>query len=299
MKPLLILGATALLSGCRFWYKPVPVADAIGKEATVLAGDSVNVHRSDRFEVYGPSSDAVYDGYEQLNRAYRAFERHFGSPAPRLAVVLAIDSALMLDSATVRTFRERGFSVLSYVRPRGFRSPTRYGAPGYGGVLWPIAPTAARALLARFADKQVKANSEQSDSALLERLPLWYRAAVIRLVGDVGTPSSDLEFLRERRSQWLPLQHLLTLVRPASADSMLDPSRRGEADELTRIIAAQSTLFARYLVEREGLPVLGRLGRGYLSGRALNDMIAEFKSAPHSIPELQRRFGTWVDLRER
>src|SRR5436853_561200 len=75
MKLLLLLGAVATLSGCRFWYKPVPVANAIGEERTVLAKDSVNVHRESRFEVYGPNSEAVYDGYEQRNRVYRSLER--------------------------------------------------------------------------------------------------------------------------------------------------------------------------------------------------------------------------------
>jgi hypothetical protein len=297
VKLLLILGAAAVLSGCRFWYKPVPVANAIGEEQTVLSGDSLNLYRSERFEVYGPSSEAVYDGYEQMNRAYRAFERFFGAPAPRLAVFLSIDSTLPLDSTAMIKFRERGFSVLPYVRPRSFRAPTRYGALGYGGVLWPIAPTAARALLARFAHKQLEPNRFRSDSLVLDRLPLWYRAAVIHLVGEAGAPANDLEFLRQRRAQWMPLQQLLTLVRPSASDSLLDPSRRAEADEVTRIVAAQATTFARFLIDREGIGVLGRLGRGYLSNRSLNDMIAEFRTAPRSVPELEKRWKTWVELR--
>lgn len=136
---LLVLGVTALMGACKFWYKPVPVANAIGEEETVLAGDSLNVYRSPRFEVYGPNTEAVYDGYEQLNRAYRAFERYFGAPAPRLAVILSADSTIPLDAGTLRSFRDRGYRVLRYVRPRSYRSPTRYGALGYGGVIWPVA----------------------------------------------------------------------------------------------------------------------------------------------------------------
>ena len=36
----------------------------------------------------------MYDGYEQMNRAYRAFEHLFGTEPPHLAVLLAIVSSL-------------------------------------------------------------------------------------------------------------------------------------------------------------------------------------------------------------
>ena len=298
MKLLMLWGTLAMLSGCRFWYKPVPVANAIGEERTVLAKDSVNVHREARFEVYGPNSEAVYDGYEQLNRAYRAFEHFFGAPAPRLAVVLSADSTVPFDSATVRAFRDRGFTLLRYVRPRDFRSPSRYGALGYGGVVWPIAPTVARALLARFAYAQLEHDGDRPDPVLLERFPVWFRAAVIHLVGEPGASTNDLEYVREKRLSLIPFRELLTLVRPTSADSTLDPSRRGDTDEFTRMFAAQASTFSRYLVESEGPTVLGQLGRGYVAGRSLSDMILEFKHAPRTLIELDRTWRMWLDTRE-
>lgn len=298
VKLLLALFAATTLSGCRFWYKPVPVANAIGEAETVLAGDTVNVHRDGRFEVYGPSSEAVYDGYEQLNRAHRAFERYFGAPAPRLAVVLSTDSLVPMDSQAVHAFRERGFTLVQYVRPRSYKSPSRYGALGYGGVVWPIAPTAARAMLARFADAHVEADGAPIDERRLDRFPVWFRAAVIHLVGEAGVPANDMELVREKRNQLLPIPELLRLVRPSSADSLLDPSRRSDADEVTRLVAAQSSTVARYLVEREGPAVLGRLGRGYLAGRSLSEMLTEFRSAPRSLQELEQRWRAWIDAQE-
>lgn len=298
LKLLAVIGTAAMLGGCRFWYKPVPVANAIGEEQTVLAGDTVNVHRGDRFEVYGPNAEAVYDGYEQLNRAYRAYERYFGGPAPRLAFVLFPDSVERLDIAVVRGFRQRGFTVVEYARPRSVRTRRRYTGSDYGGVLWPIAPTAARVMLARFADAQLKSDGLRSDSALLERFPLWYRAAMIHLVGEAGAFANDLDFIRERRHQWFPFRDLLPMMRTAAADSALDPSRRSDADEFTRILAAQSSTLGRYLAEREGPAVLGRLGRGYLAGRTLAEMMAEFQSAPRTIPELEQRWRSWIETRE-
>lgn len=295
MRLLLLFGAVATVSGCRFWYKPVPVANAIGEEKAFLAGDSVNVHREARFELYGPNVEAVYDGYEQLNRAYRAFDRHFGAPAPKLAVILSRDTSHLLDDASVRTFRDRGFSVVQYVRPRGAR---RRPGMAYGGTLWPLAPTAAHAMLTRFAGMHVAADRSRSDASLLEKFPLWLRAATIHLVGEAGSAANDLSYMRDKRGEWMPLRDLLTFTRPSADDATLDPSRRGDSDDFSRLFAAQSTMFAHFLVEHEGPDVLGRLARGYLAGRSLGEMIAEFKSAPHTVPELDQRFKVWIETRE-
>ena len=295
MKLLLLVCAAAALSGCRFWYKPVPVANAIGEERTVLAGDSVNVFRNDRFEVYGPSSEAVYDGYEQLNRAVRAFERHFGTRAPKLAFVLYRDSVTALDSATVRSIRDRGYAVVPYIRPRGARFRRNYRVIDYGGVSWPIAPTAAREMLRLHAESKASAGSR---GEAMDRFPVWYRAAVISLVGDAGTIANDLEFVRENRGAWQPLKTLLTLVAPARDDSLLDPVRRNDAPEHLRIAAAQSSTFGRFLVEREGPAVMGRIATGYLSGRSLAEIIAEFHTAPKNLAELESRWKGWVETRE-
>lgn len=290
MAPALALAVVS----CRFWYKPVPVANAIGEERTQLDADSMNVYRDGRFEVYGPNTEAVYDGYEQLNRAYRAFERHFDTAAPRLAFVLANDTSRAMDAATRKSFRDRGFAIVRYMRPRSYKSPTRYGALGYGGVIWPIAPTAARRMLATFASQ----TTGDSSGAAVDRLPFWLRAAVIHLLGEAGTAAQDLEYVRDRRNALMSLRDLLTLVRPASADSLLDPTRRSEADETTRLASAQAATFGQFLIEREGAPVLGRFARGYLAGRSLTEMLAQLEHSPHDLRELEARWRVWIDTRE-
>lgn len=299
MRFLVALCAATLLGGCRFWYKPVPVENAVGEEQTVFSGDSVHFYRdrSGRFELYGPTSEIVFDGYEQVNRAYRAFERFFGAPAPKLAVVLYRDSVTALDEATQRSLRDRGLIVMPYARPHSVRSRRSYSAIDYGGITWPVAPSVARTLLARFGDAQL-GDGPRPDVAVLDRFPLWYRAAIIHVVGEAGSLEYDLEHVREKRNVLLPVKDLIVMVRPAAADSLLDPSRRGEADEISLTIAAQSASLARFLVEREGPAVLGRLARGYLANRPIGEMIAEFHSAPRNVAELERRWLMWVDTRQ-
>ena len=92
----------------------------------------------------------------------------------------------------------------------------------------------------------------------------------------------------------MPIPELLRLVRPASADSTLDPSRRRDTDDYTRLFAAQSATVARYLIEQEGPTVMGRLGRGYLTGRSLAEMLAELRTAPRSLQDLENRWKLWI-----
>jgi hypothetical protein len=280
------------VSGCKYWYKPVPVANAIGEEKAVLAGDTMRVYREARFELYGPDEQAVYDGYEQMNRAYRAFERLFGTEPPHLAVLLAKDTALAVDSATARAFAARGFRFLRYVRPKP--EYQRYGTQAYGGILWPVAPTVARLMLAHFAQTQdPQSGGSAPDSVALARFPVWYRAAVMHLIGESAV-SNDLEFLRDEKNSWMPLQELLTLVRSPAGDSALDPSRRGNADQTSRIIAAQAATVAQYLVEHEGAAVMRRLAQGYLAGRPLADMLGELSATARSVPQLEQNWKVWV-----
>jgi hypothetical protein len=298
VKSLLLLVAAIALGGCRFWYKPVPVDNAIGEEEAVIAGDTLNVYREARFEVYGPSAEAVYDGYEQMNRAYRAFERHFRARAPRLAVFLSSDTTQPLDAAVVRSFRDRDFTIMRYVRPPGFRSPSRYGALGYGGVVWPVAPTAARVMLASFAVSQAQAGGSTAAAAeneLMNRFPMWFRAAVLHLVGGAAGSANDLDLVRDEQGQLMPIRELIRLARPAEADSVLDPSRRREADDATRLLAAQATMLARFLVEREGPAIIGRLARAYLAGGSFSEVAASFTSAPSDVDELERAWKSWMD----
>ena len=277
------------VTGCKYWYKPTPVANAIGDEKTVFAGDTMRVYREARFELYGPDEQAVYDGYEQMNRAYRAFEHLFGTEPPHLAVLLAKDTALLVDSATAHAFAARGFRFLRYVRPKP--EYQRYGSQAYGGILWPVAPTVARLMLAHFA--QTAADGAQSDSAALAHFPVWYRAAVMHLIGE-GVVSNDLELLRDQRSSWMPLQELLTLVRSPAGDSALDPSRRGNADAPSRILAAQAATVAQYLVQHEGPGVMRHLAQGYLSGRSLNAMLDEMSGTARGVAQVEQNWKVWV-----
>lgn len=290
---LCIVALAAALDACRLWYRPIPIANAIGAERVLVASDSFSVHRDPRFEVYGPGSQAVFDAYEQLNRAYRAFDRHFGSPTPRLGVVL-METDGRPDLAVERALRERGLVPLRYARPYRARMQERSGEAGYEGALWPVGPTSARALLASFAHVVDSAAPARFDTTTLARFPVWYRSAVMRLVGDAASLPYDVEYTRENRGSRLTIERLVGTERPPAADSTLDPSRRSDADDHDRRLASQASAFAQFLLEREGPDVLRRLGLGFARGQTFVEQAREFRVVPKDLPDLDERWMAWL-----
>lgn len=284
-----LLAAAVALGGCGLFYRPVPIRSAIGKERTTLAGDSFSVHRDPRFEIYGPGSQSVFDAYEQLNRTYRAFDRYFATPAPRLSVVLYPESSKPRDSAPDRELRGRGTAVMRFVRPFRVSLRERVGDDGYGGSLWPVGPGATRLLLASIASP-----AATLDTAVLAQLPAWYRSAVMSIVGDGTALPIDVEYMKENRGNRWTLEQLLAIQRPTSADSALDPYLRDDANDNDRRFASQSSAFMQFVLEREGPGTMAALGRGFAKGESFAVQATRFRVLPTTAAELDERWLVWL-----
>jgi hypothetical protein len=116
----------------------------------------------------------------------------------------------------------------------------------------------------------------------------------MHLVGEAGAISNDLEYLRDQRGSWLALNELVTLVRAPSQDDAFDPARRADADSFSRVVAAQSSAVAQFLVEKEGPEVLRKLALGYLGHRSFPEMVAELPATGRRVQELEQRWKIWV-----
>jgi hypothetical protein len=288
---VVLLATAVALGGCGVWYRPVPIATAIGKQRAAVGADSFHVHRDPRFEIYGPGSRPVFDAYEQLNRMYRSFDRYFGTPAQRLIVVLYPEGSKPRDSAAVQELRTRGVPVLRFVRPQRAAQRERIGEEGYAGSLWPVGPTATRLLLASFA-------SPGGDTASLAILPAWYRAAVMNIVGDGSTLATDVQFVKESRGNRQNLEALVTVLRPTTSDSTLDPYRRDDADYADRVFAAHSSALLQFIAEREGVAAVASLGRAFAQGETFLQAAAMFKTLPKTLPELDERWAAWLAVQK-
>jgi hypothetical protein len=286
-----VLGIAALVGGCHLWYKPVPIESAIGKERVFIAGDSFSVYRDPRFEIYGIGSQSVFDAYEQLNRTYRTFDRYFGAPVPRLAVVLST-SGVRADQELDSLLRNRGLTPLRYARPKNSVLQERLGEPGYEGSLWPVAPYAARVLLVSTASPSTTPPA-RVDTTAIALFPAWFRAAIMHVIGDASSLPLDVAYTKESPGSRIPVERLMGWTRATAADSALDPYRRATATENDRMFAAQSSAFAQFLLDREGPDILLRLARGYAEKRSFASMAAELKTGP-TVAEMDERWLAWL-----
>ena len=101
-----------------------------------------------------------------------------------------------------------------------------------------------------------------------------------------------------KRYFYTKAHHALTSTEPSALDTLVDPSRTGDADDLSRTLGAQSGMLARYLIEREGAMVIGKLGRAYVARKPLAETFAGMRSLPRDMAELERRWLVWLDTRE-
>jgi hypothetical protein len=151
---------------------------------------------------------------------------------------------------------------------------------------------------ARFAKSELGPDTSITDAAALARFPVWYRAAIMHLIGEPGAISNDIEYLHDQRSSWLPLQELLTLVRSPADDDALDPSRRNDADATSRIVGAQAATVAQYLVQKDGPSTMRRIAQGYLSGESTTQILADIPSASHGLPHFEQNWHVWVETQD-
>ena len=254
----------------------------------MVAGDSFSVYREPRFAIYGPGGRAVFDAYEQLNRTYRAFDRYFGPRTPMLSVVL-YPPAFKPRELAEQSLRDSGAVVLRFVRPLRAALKERVGDDGYEGSLWPVGPLASRLLLASVASPAATV-----DTALLARLPAWYRSAVMSIVGEGTSLPMDVEYVKENRGSRFTLEDLLARDRPTSADSALDPYRRDDASDHDRQFASQSSAVMQFLMEREGPATMSELAHGFAAGESFAQQAARFRVLPRTVTEIEEKWLAWL-----
>ena len=60
------------------------------------------------------------------------------------------------------------------------------------------------------------------------------------------------------------------------------------------LFEAQSALFARYLVSREGYPFLGVFIEAQLQGKPVTDVLRTAKMLPYDVEQLDTEFRRWL-----
>jgi hypothetical protein len=287
----------ATLGGCflkKYVYHPVPVANAIGDSTTTVAATRLHVYKSDRYELYGPTTASVSIAATQLNRAYREFAKHFGTEAPPMAVILA-DSDFAITPAEAGVFANRRLHTFVYVRPHSLRDIEGVPPDLREEEIWPVFSRAAREMVSAYVSTRRQLAPEVETATHggdyhADPLPLWFVDAAVALLSDPGAPDRVMDYLRDHIADAPPLGELLSMRAPTAG--MVDSVARSR--ERRAIVGATGVALTLFLVEREGPRIVGRIADAFLSGGSARDALRGAQHLPDNDRDLERAWRTWV-----
>jgi hypothetical protein len=302
------LALTFALSACSYFpsheevFVPVPLT--VG-EARVVDGDTSWVLAEPGYEVVAARRELLPEARRALDGAAEQFRGIFGVAPLRVTVALH-EPRGRDDEPTTLLAGEAGGEVVPVPLPPEGQTARQRARPRP----IPLAPV-ARAWLLAYAD--ARAGTPRLRTAYAPgvpaddpRLPDWLEEGVVGIVA--GHPARDilLAQLARDRARALPLRQLLAMSRPTGREPMLgdDPvaarpeERRalvGGELEGARLFSVQSYGVARFVVEREGRPMLGAMVDRVIAGEPALAALGAAKHLTSDVEMLQREWDRWLE----
>jgi len=149
---------------------------------------------------------------------------------------------------------------------------------------------------------QLRGTDATSGGHAADRLPHWFAEAAVSRVARPETVDPGVRFLRANRLHLVPLQRLFSAARLAApawcelADGKLpstaSASRVGGPPPA--LLAAESTVFGEFLVDRYGPTFLQAVGDELLEGLRTEQVFAALPGVPNDRGALEASWGEWL-----
>jgi hypothetical protein len=283
----------------------VPYASAA--DTSTMSGRRWHRARGDVYDLYVQAPTIIPELDERMQETVRQFARHFGA-APRVAVLVFDAPADPTREFDFSGFQATHTQVLAFVR-----APKHQRAGELGIDEGLLRARLAELFLAAYADSVVAARTGRWDGATgghaVNRLPHWFAEAVISRVARPEAVEPGLRFLRANRLHLVPLQRLFGVARlgaPAwseMADRKLPALALGAASAPPappappELLAAESTVFGEFLVDRYGPTFLQAVADALLEGLPTERAFAGLPGVPADRAALERDWGDWLQNR--
>jgi hypothetical protein len=321
--------AAAALAGCghaaarmpRFGSNLMPPVVPYAADTVTVSGRRFHHLADDGFDLYAETADVLPVVDARMRSAARQFARHFGG-APRVAVLLFNGPAdpYREFNGPADPYREFDFTpwvtsgtqVLAFVRDRG--AERRRGNLGLDEAL--LDSRLAELLLAAYADSVIAERTGARDAAgtrrAVERLPHWFAEAVITRVSRPEAVEQGLRYVKANRVRLMPLQRLFGMARlgvgtptwgelarrysaGVSAGPTLAPGpARPGAGPPPALVAAYSTAFGQYLVDRYGPTFLQAVADELLLGLPTEQALVSLPGVPGDPRALEEEWRAWL-----
>jgi hypothetical protein len=279
---------------------PPVVPYASEHDTATMSGRLWHRARGTTYDLYVQSPTVVPEVDERVQETARQFARHFGG-APRVAVLVFDAPADPTREFDFSSFRATHTQVVAFVRARRPRHGDDLGIDEAV-----MRARLAELFLAAYADSVVAARTGRWDATsgghAADRLPHWFAEAVVSRVARPETVDPGVRFLRANRLHLVPLQGLFSAARLAApawcelADGKLpsaaSASRAG--GPAPALLAAESTVFGEFLVDRYGPTFLQAVGDELLEGLPTEQVFAALPGVPNDRGALEASWGEWL-----
>lgn len=284
---------------------PPVVSYAAAADTATMSGRRWHRLRTPAYDLYVQSPAITTAVDERLEETARQFARHFGG-APRVAVLVFDGPAEPTREFDFSAFQAAHTQVLAFVR-----SPKAQRAGELGVDEGLLRARLAELFLAAYADSVVADRTGRWDgegtTRSVERLPHWFAEAVISRVARPETVEPGLAYLRANRPHVVPLRRLFRVARagaPAWCElatrrlpslSVTTPRRGGAPPPV--LLAAESTVFGEFLVDRYGPTFLQAMGEALLDGMPTERVLATLPGEGEEGSALEASWGEWLARR--
>jgi len=287
--------------------------------------------RGASYELYAPTREDIAQAKRELDFASAQFRRHFGAPAPRIAVVMRDTNPPggYDDSA----FRDRGVPLVTWITDRGWAALHRGEQPVAAAGGRPHSEShilpheACHQFLKAFVDARLGRPVEPRPRTRTPHyghplMPDWIDEAAAGVCEHPWEQAQRQARLQADPAGRIPLAQLFTMANPNSgmfrvaappggraggAPSVAPGTvvgamtfgsgvRPAEQMRQSSMFAAQSQSFANFLAERAGPGALGRLTQAIADGRTMAQALTALE-LPGEITVLERQWLAWLARR--
>ena len=269
---------------------------------------------TDVYEIHAPTKNDLATAKEDMDFAVQNFKKYFGADPPKIAVVIVNSPA---ETAKIQTgpFAKRNLRVLPFLSEAYFKSISIRGKI--------LSHEACHMYFVSYVDKKMRDKNIKPDatrrvsSSGHPATPDWFDETVASLCETTSLQNSRLKSLQSNLDKAFSLKELFSMENPnvaagkralAEYNASRKMSGTGSPSVLTRrsrrprggfnktsMFYSQSLYFSKFLTEKKGPLIVGKVAEGLIVGKNMKVILANIGILKSDLADLKKEWKTWVE----